>query len=593
MRYLLIGLSYIIVAVAAVFVGVQISHPPEPGMIVTNSIQSGAIPAVVLQPEVDKTASPLPRFEDIGRQPTKFLQLYIAYHLAASSDVPTLKSHMDNLIHDDDPFFHYNIASVFLDRLIELDVMESINYIEHADIHQRRIYRFLSDIVINWIHHDPEAAIEYVRKIDSMQLKDMIGYRLISDPTLDTTGMESFLDQDLGHFGKAIMLTAGFRQEDPEVAFEEALLLKGADRQLSMWNAASRWYAEEPEAVLTRVLAMENTVEKKELMEMLIRHQSHLDPIAALEMIQNYYPKDIDMVQDVLFSMIGGNVQQALPYVNDFVERTGNTYMLNHLAEAWSGSDPLAAIDYVNTLEKQHRQAFLNGIAIGYVYNNPDEGVRWAMSLNNREVFDKVINLLPNFDIPLAEDLLKQLDDPQHYNDLLRNISFHKARADPESAYQWLTKYQDETGYRGALSNVIDEWARHDPRSAADTLEKHKEDSNYKGLFSSVAQRWVKRDPVEAISWIRSLPNGEIIDQVAQSVVRELWMNDIDSTIDLLDVTIDLLDVISDEQSPYVRMRIAIQWLEQNSDDIEDIVDKLDLTEEQADQLRQEHTSSS
>ena len=49
MRYLLIGLSYLIVAVAAVFVGVQISHPPEPGMIVTTSIQSGAIPASILQ----------------------------------------------------------------------------------------------------------------------------------------------------------------------------------------------------------------------------------------------------------------------------------------------------------------------------------------------------------------------------------------------------------------------------------------------------------------------------------------------------------------------------------------------------------------
>ena len=132
MRYSLLALSHLLVAVAAVFVGVQFSRPPDPHMIVTNSIQSGTSPANVLQPEADNTASPLPRFEDIDRQPTMFLQLNIAYQLAASSDIQTLKSHMDNLIHDDDPFFHYNITNVFLERLSELDVMESINYIEHC-----------------------------------------------------------------------------------------------------------------------------------------------------------------------------------------------------------------------------------------------------------------------------------------------------------------------------------------------------------------------------------------------------------------------------------------------------------------------------
>ena len=179
MRYLLIGLSYLVVAVAAVFVGVQISHPPEPGLIVTSNIQSGAVPATILQSDSDKTASSLPRFADIARQPTIFRQMYIAYQLAASSDVPTLKIHMDNLIRDDDPFFHDNIANVFLERLIALDVMESIHYIENADISRERIYRFLSNIVSNWIRHDPEAAIDYFRNIDSMQLKNMIGARLL------------------------------------------------------------------------------------------------------------------------------------------------------------------------------------------------------------------------------------------------------------------------------------------------------------------------------------------------------------------------------------------------------------------------------
>ena len=585
MRYLLLALSHLLVAVAAVFVGVQISHHSEPQMIVTDSIQSGTSPATVLQHEADKTASPLPRFEDIGRQPTKFLQLSFAYQLAASSDIQTLKSHMDNLIHDDDRFFHTNITNVFLERLIELDVMESINYIEHADINQERIYRFRGNIVYSWLRHDPAAAIEYVRKIDSQQLKDIIGARLLNDPSLDTTGLESFLEQDLGHFGKSILLTARSRQKNPEAAFEEALLMKGVNRHGTLWDSISRWFMEDPEAVLARLLDIENAVEKKVLMNMLIQTQVHQDPIAALEMVRNYYPQDMDMERQVLMSITGRNIQQALPYVNDYVERTGDTDLLKNFASSWSRSDPQAAIDYADTLDKQHRQAFLNGIASSYIYTNPDEGIRWAMSLNNREVLDLVIITLPNFDIPLAEDLLKRLDDPQHSNNLLRNISFHKARADPESAYRWLTNYQDEPGFHNAFKSVMDEWAWRDPKSAADILEKHKEDSNYQNLFNSVAESWAQRNPDEAISWVRSLPDGEILDQAAQSVVWHLWRHDIDSAI-------DMMDAMSDKRSSTVRMSTALDWLAQNPDEFEDIVDKLDLTDEQADHLRQEFTSS-
>ena len=580
MRYLLLGLSYLLVAVAAVFVGVQISHPPEPGLILTSSIQSGAVPSPVLQSDSDKTASPLPRFADIGRQPTIFRQLYIAYQLAASSDVPTLKSHMDNLIHHDDPFFHYNIANVFLERLIELDVTESIHYIENADISREQVYRFLSDIVSSWIRHDPEAAIDYVRNIDSLQLKNMIGARLLSDPTLGSTGLQSKLEQDLGQYGQMIMQSANLRQKDPEEAFEEALLLRGSERQMGMWSAVTRWYWEDPEAILTRVLDMDNAVEKKNIMQMLIQTQGREDPIAALEMVRNYYPQDMDMERQVLTMMMTGkDIQQALPYVNAFVERTGETHLLNNLAHYWSLSEPLAAIDYANTLDEQHHQDFLNGIASGYIYNNPDEGLRWAMSLDNRQVLDHVINFLPNIDIPLAEDLLKRLDDPQHYNNLLMSISTRKAQADPEVAYRWLANYEDEPGYHNAFNNLIGEWAQRDPRSAADTLEQHQEDSDYQQLFSNVARNWARRDPDEAISWVRSLPDGEMFDQAAQSVVWEVWRHDIDSAI-------DMIDAMSDEQSSSARMNLANQWMAQNSDDVEDIVDKLDLTEEQADSLR-------
>ena len=586
MRYLLIGLSYLIVAVAAVFVGVQISHPPEQGMFVTNSIQSGAIPAAILQPEADKTASPLPRFADISRQPTIFRQLHIAYQLAASSDIPTLKSHMDNLIRHDDPFFHYNIATVFLERLIELDVMESIHYIENADISRERIYRFLSDIVSSWIRHDPGAAIDYVHNIDSMQLKNMIGARLLNDPTLGNTGLQSELEQDLGQYGQRIMQTARLRQKDPEAAFEEALLLRGNDRQMGMWTAVTRWYREDPEAVLARVLDIDNAVEKKNIMQMLIQTQSQQDPIAALEMVRNYYPQDMDMERQVLMAMTSRDIQQAIPYINAFVERTGETHILQNLASNWSRSDPHAAIDYANTLDKQHRQAFLNGIASGYITSNPDEALRWAMSLNNREVLDHVIQFLPNIDISMAEDLMNRLDDPQHTHSLLVSISFMKARADPERAYQWLAKFNDEPGYQNALSNIIREWARHDPERAADTLEKHKEDNDNQELFSSIAQGWAQRDPDEAVKWVRSLPEGEILDQAAQSVVWQVWRHDIDSAI-------DMMDVMSDERSSSVRFSIAHQLLAQNSDEIEDIVDKLDLTEEQADQLREGSTNTS
>ena len=579
MRYLLIGLSCLLFAVADVFGGVQISHPPEPGLIVTNSNQSGNSPAAVLQSDSAKTATSIPKFADIGRQTTIFRQMYIAYQLAASSDVPTLKSHMDNLIRDDDPFFHYNIADVFLERLIELDVMESIHYIKHARISQQRIHRYLSNIVSIWIRHDPEAAIDYIRKIDSQQLKSMIGARILNDPTLSIKELQSELRQDLGHSAWSFMITEQLNQKDPEVVFEEALLLRGNDRRTSMWSAVTRWYKEDPEALLARISDIADPVEKKNVMQMLINTQSQQDPFAAFETVQNYYPQDTDMMQPLLMAMAFSNIRQALPYIKAFVERTGDTHILRTIGHSWSQDEPLAAIDYANTLDKQYRLALLNGIASGYIGNHPDEGLRWAMSHNDREVLEYAINILPSIDVPMAEDLLKQLDDPKHYNNLIRRISEQKAQADPESAFQWLANYQDEPGYHNAFTQIIYVWARHDPKSAAVTLEKHKEDSDYQELFNNVAQNWAQRDPKEAIKWVRSLPKGKILDQAAQFLVWQIWRHDIDSAI-------NMMDAMSDEQSSNVRMSIALDWQAQNPDEIEDIVDKLDLTEEQADRLR-------
>ena len=486
MRYLIFFMSYLIVAVIAVFFGVQINQTEPAQRIVRIDNTPRPLPALPTE-----TTNSL-RFDDIEQQATVFQQRLAAHQLAAVSDTATLKAYLGKLLVRDDPFLNYNIAFVFLERFIELDVAAAIDYVENADLPPTQTNQLLASILTSWVRHDPEAAIDYFRRISNMQLKMMIGARLLQDPILERTGLLEDVSGALGPYGEQILSSMQMQQRAPEVLFDEALMLTGARRQQQLMAAMSLWMRSDPDAALSRLGDLPNPQERKNMLRMIISVQGRQDPLAALETLRNYAPDDLELESQALTMLVHQNPEIGMPYVEAFVKRTGNVNILANVVSTLAQNDIQSAIDYAEAVDQKHRQTVMQRLAHTYIRTNPEEGMHWVMSLDDKSIQRAAISALPQSDMDLAELWLDRINDAELETSLLQNIANTKANTSPEHAHDWLQEHQDKDGYSNAMTNILYQWTSQDPERAAELLVQHQEDPSYQNVFRNTAENWAK-----------------------------------------------------------------------------------------------------
>ncbi len=576
MRYAILTLTHLVVVVAGVFIGVQISQR-EPLPIAVQQVTEARLVAMPAEPVAPTELG----LADIDAQETIFRKQFVAHQLAAVSDAAALRAILDSLLGRSDPVLSHVLANTFLERFIELDVESAVAYVENSRLPQDQKQLLLGNIVTTWVRHDPERAMDFYRKLHSQQVKNMIGARLLADPTLADTGMLSEVESELGAYANQINEQVRLRQLSPGTAFEEALQLSGMQRQQQLIGATARWFHADPDAVLQRLSEITDTKQRQNILRVISSIQAQQDIDAALATIRTYAPNDNRLEQQVLMTFAARQPEQAIPYVLDYADRTGQSQVLSSMVGNWVRTNPQAALAFAETIDTRHRQAVMQGLAYNYVATHPDEGMDWLLSLDSRDqqIRSMAISALPQADMTLAELWLDRIDDAQLATALLHQITNLKANADPAATYAWLEEHEDRADHPQALASVFRQWGQRDPEEAADLLNDHVDDDAFRHVFRTTASAWGSRDIDAAMDWLASMPDGTAKTSVAQALVPMVVRSDPDDAL-------HLISLVPKSQAADLRMQVALQWLRQSRDETETIIRQLALSEAQAEQLR-------
>jgi hypothetical protein len=280
------------------------------------------------------------------------------------------------------------------------------------------------------------------------------------------------------------------------------------------------------------------------------------------------------------------DIDRALIIAEDMARRSGSDDVISAVVNAWSQNDPSAALAYVERLPAGQRQGLYNNIVHTYVRSYPRDGLTWALGLGEEfeDVKRSALHAITPDNIDIAEQALSQVTNARTRHQLITTIASHKANADPDEALAWLSRYQQESAWPNAYQNVINTIANTDPARAAGLLDVGREDAATRGAISVIAHQWYRRDAGEALAWIRSLPNGDAKARMISSLAGSIATRDPDAAVDLVD------ELPEGDLKRGALVSLAVAMGQRQPDRIEAIIAELQVTEQDAEQIRRSVT---
>ena len=234
------------------------------------------------------------------------------------------------------------------------------------------------------------------------------------------------------------------------------------------------------------------------------------------------------------------------------------------------------ALAYASQIEGSARSEVLGSLGMAYMHLDPENAMQWVIEQKDNHATTMAFNMLASINLPLTESYMSQLADQSFSGQLLRNITSEKAQIDMKSAMLWLDGYKEHEGYQNAFVHAIS--AHHNPEVVSSYLDPHADDAKFSNAFKNVASSWGHRNPQQAADWAIALPEG---DNRTHAIAAVAQSNSTRSP----DLALELLSELPDDQSDQIRIQIAFGRI-QRQDNIDEVINELDLTPEQAEQLR-------
>lgn len=576
MKILLLVGSHLIVAGLAVFAVLQFGED--------RATPERSLPTqVALAPEPPRQLPrPAATSDPVYVDPNSsiFGQQFAAHQLAAQSDEAALIDLLDEYLASSDPL-GINIAMIFLERLMEIDIQAALDYVETARLPTGQRQQLLASVLTTWARYDPAATASYFSSLTNLQLKYQIGVRLLRDPVFTASGYQDQVLQALGPGGQQLVQHVENQQKSPEQVFQEALEARGNWRRPMLVSAIANWYEQDPEGALGALESVTSESDRRHILQSVIPLAAQADPFDAYELAQRYAPNDNQVLASAISAMMAADPVQGLPYLERHFEETGDINLMRQALSSWGHQDMEDALAYLDRIPVPGavRRNIEMSLAFSFVQQDPDAAMRWAMTSDNEQLKSIVASTLGQTNVSVAEEWLDRVSDEQTSQALLNTIAQHRAQSGFDSALDWLQSYEDHPGYAEARSTIISTYAHTDPERAADYLGSLAEDDAYLRAFVTLASSWGYSDPDSAYDWVDSLPDSMNRDQAAHYVIRGAMNRDQDAALEMLD-NLDL------ENTQQLRMELAMQLYQQNGD-VESAIRRTGLTGELAEQLRQ------
>ena len=516
-----------------------------------------------------------PSLLDIKAANGPFEQQHLAWQLAAASDLGVLKSVINRCLGQDwcrdDP----GIVAIFVARFVELDPKGAFSFV-NADSRMDRAY-FTYVVIANWARYDAASALDALLAIKSPVVRGKVEVRLLADATFARSAMAARIEKEMGPVGERMRDMFAPQPGGPAQAFRDASYLTGKERRYRMQSAVMEWALQDPKAALDAVDALSDAIERERMLRAAVRGFAERDPKAAFDWLSLNRPDDTRSQKIALEAYVRHDLNAALPVVEDFVRRTGQTDLEGFVASLWARRDPARALAWVDTQDEDVKGKLYESLGESYVYSKPEKAIAWLSSLDAKyggTKFVVAVNYAAN-NSSRAQDLLDSTTDPTVRGAMIRGIAQAKADVDPQAALKWLSQYNGEDGLVHAYRTVIQAYAREDPVAAARSLDPTLPDNIVSEETEFIAREWRRHDPEAALRWAQSLQSKAAHDSAMQSVLEQFAYKNPDRDLSL-----------AASLGTQARQHIALDLVMFHPKMVEDVITRLDITGEFAEKLR-------
>ncbi len=299
------------------------------------------------------------------------------------------------------------------------------------------------------------------------------------------------------------------RRIPPEDAFAEALSLTGQQRSTALTAAAVRWAMSDPDAAMTRIVNLQNRAERQSIMRNVLTNMGRNNPDKALELVNLYAPRDDNLERQVMVVFARSKGVDALPAVERYTDRTGNTAALGALLGAWVRQDPQGAIAYAATLPADRQTSVYQAMAAYYARSYPEQAFDWALNLGPelQQVRRSAIASISHRNVELAERNINRVQDPELRDIMIQRVAQEKSQHDVQGALDWVFRNTLSTSKsrQRAITSIARQVANTNPARAARLLNDLPAGGIKENAKRSIAFTWSAREPDRIEEIISSL----------------------------------------------------------------------------------------
>jgi len=524
----------------------------------------------------------------------KYPQLEIlraAIDLAEKSTVDELEA----LIEQTAPTYPYSLPmgtlNIYIEGLISLDPYRALNFVRTT----AQIDPYWIQYLHSWGMQDPGGAIDFFHSIRDPDLKKLAGQILLNMETIDTSGRKNEVIAALGKNADKFLKSLLLSKMTPEEALEELLLSESSpqDQYRDIRLVLSRWVQQDPNALFARLSLIEDSTQKYRFMDSAISVVLQKDSTLALDLLDTYGSGNVKLIKTVLKKISKANPSQAIPLLEEYMKKTGNSDLLRTLITNWVRHDPASALAYTDQLPLHQKREAYGSISYVFAQNSPEEAIEWALSLGKdfSEAKQRVFSALASAHPTLAEATLNSINNPLDEEFLLGEIIKTKGRLDPKGALELLKtghdfRQSEQKIHKSIYHSILSRWSNEDVVSAAKYLSDNPFDYPKLTGATQLTRTWYNADPVATTTWVGSLPDGtEVKTEAVYSLATAT------AKADPAKAAKYAMTLPKGGMRSSAIQEIAYEWVDSAPEEFDLMVEALNLDERSAEYLRKKMQS--
>jgi len=206
---------------------------------------------------------------------------------------------------------------------------------------------------------------------------------------------------------------------------------------------------------------------------------------------------------------------------------------------AWAGADPLAAQDFLASLDADRRtqQYLTEGLVRGWSETDLAGATAFVDGMGDSGEQGRYVYLLASQYMSQegtrgafrwAESAALQHAGTPYLSQIVNSVTVEVARRDPEEAAAWIDRNADNEALSSrAFAEVADELAERDPVAASQWLDKYFDDERVNArVVGEMTREWARSDAAAAAEWVSQHAGSEKIDVNVVSSISRQWAED-------------------------------------------------------------------